>query len=224
MRFAVLPGFRKGLPLMVFRTLVPTALLVALAGCGSIGAVGMPWNKDKRVVQTQPAPLPPPNTSVQSAELAPINGMATYPPTTAGAAGSTYDPNAGSMAALPPPGTTGAGAMGDPLAPPAGTQTAMSAPASGQALGRTDLLGGWTITSGADSCQLFMTLTSWTGGYRASTRGCTSDTLKSISAWNLEGTSVVLAGQGGSPVATLASTAPNRFDGQAGGTSISFYR
>ena len=45
----------------------------------------------------------------------------------------------------------------------------------GGGVGRTDLLGGWTITSGGDSCQLFMTLTSWTGGYRASTRGCNSD-------------------------------------------------
>ena len=64
-------------------------------------------------------------------------------------------------------------------------------------IGRTDLLGGWTIASSGDSCQLFMTLTSWTGGYRASTRGCASEQLKSISAWNLNGSQVVLAGQGG---------------------------
>jgi hypothetical protein len=96
---------------------------------------------------------------------------------------------------------------------------------SGGALGRTDLLGGWTISSSGDSCQLFMTLTSWTGGYRASTRGCSNATLKSISAWNLQGTQVTLAGSGGAPVAHLSSSGASRFDGTTdSGGSISFYR
>jgi hypothetical protein len=102
------------------------------------------------------------------------------------------------------------------------------APAPGGAggLGRTDLLGGWTIASGGDSCQLFMTLTSWTGGYRASTRGCSNGILKSISAWNLDGKQVILAGTGGAPVARLSSSGNNRFDGHAegGGGSVTFYR
>jgi hypothetical protein len=109
-----------------------------------------------------------------------------------------------------------------PLAQP---QVAGSPPAAG-GLGRTDLLGGWTITSSGDSCQLFMTLTSWTGGYRASTRGCNSDVLKSISAWNLQSGQVVLAGQGGKPLAHLASSGTNRFDGQVDGqaAAVTFYR
>jgi predicted small lipoprotein YifL len=108
-----------------------------------------------------------------------------------------------------------------------GTNTASAPPAApaGQPLGRTDLLGGWTIVSSGDSCQLFMTLTSWTGGYRASTRGCNSEVLKSISAWNLSGSQVVLAGSGGSTVATLAASGTSRFDGQTGqGAAVSFYR
>jgi hypothetical protein len=106
-----------------------------------------------------------------------------------------------------------------------GAMASAPQPASAAALGRTDLLGGWTIASSGDSCQLFMTLTSWTGGYRASTRGCSSEVLKSISAWNLSGTQVVLAGTGGSPVATLVSAGGSRFDGQTGqGTPVSFYR
>jgi protease inhibitor Inh len=109
---------------------------------------------------------------------------------------------------LPQPGATGA-------APP---------PPSG--LGRTDLLGGWTITAGGDSCQLFMTLTSWTGGYRATTRGCNSDLLKSVSAWNLSGNQVILAGMSGSPIAHLKSSGLNRFDGTSDsqGAQITFYR
>lgn len=114
------------------------------------------------------------------------------------------------------PGTTVAGAQPAAVATP---------PPSSGSIGRTDLLGGWTIASGADSCQLFMTLTSWTGGYRASTRGCSSDPLKSISAWNLEGTQVVLSGQGGSPIARLQSAGGSRFNGStSGGGSVSFYR
>src|SRR5664279_3054016 len=131
---------------MALKYVVPITLVVALAGCGSIGAIGLPWKREK--------PAEP-----------------------------------------------------QPLTPPAGS-TAMTAPATGSGanggLGRTDLLGGWTITSGTDSCQLFMTLTSWTGGYRASTRGCTTELLKSISAWNLSGSDVILAGQAGTPVAKLA--------------------
>lgn len=127
-----------------------------------------------------------------------------------------------------PPGSTGA-VITEPLPDPNATTTttaaATPAPSTGGSLGRTDLLGGWTIASSSDSCQLFMTLTSWTGGYRASTRGCNSSVLKSISAWNLEGAQVVLAGQGGTPVARLVSSGGNRFDGQAEGVgSISFYR
>ena len=91
---------------------------------------------------------------------------------------------------------------------------------------RTDLLGGWTITAGGESCQLFMTLTSWTGGYRATTRGCSSDFLKSVSAWNLTGNQVVLAGMSGSPIAHLKSSALNRFDGTTDvqGAPVTFYR
>jgi hypothetical protein len=184
---------------MVLKYVTPIVLAITLVGCGSIGAVGVPWNRSKPVAQQQPPPLPPPTAAaIESAELAPLDG--TY--------GGTY------------PSSDGLG--GEPLAPPAGSQMAM-APSGGE-VGRTDLLGGWTITSAGDSCQLFMTLTSWTGGYRASTRGCTTDLLKSISAWNLQGTEVVLAGQGGSPLARLASSGSNRFDGQAGGQMVSFYR
>jgi len=186
---------------MALRYLVPITLVVALTGCGSIGAIGLPWNRDRQVVQQQPEPLPSTATApVESADLAPLDGTA--------------------VAGMPADGLDAE----QPLGPPPGSQTAMTAPASDSALSRTDLLGGWTITSTDDSCQLFMTLTSWTGGYRASTRGCSSNLLKSISAWNLQGSEVILAGQGGTPLARLASSGTNRFDGQLDGQVISFYR
>ena len=150
-----------------------------------------------------------------------------------GSIGSIGAPPAGTTAAqptvvaggLPPPGGA---VIAEPLPPADGAAVVAVAPAAPVAagpIGRTDLLGGWTIASSGDSCQLFMTLTSWTGGYRASTRGCASEQLKSISAWNLNGSQVVLAGQGGSPVATLQNAGGTRFDGQiSGGGPVSFYR
>lgn len=160
-----------------------------------------------------------------------------------GSIGSVGAPPAGTTTAqptqvaggLPPPGTyppgtpPGGAVIAEPL-PPVGAEgtavaVAPAAPVAAGPIGRTDLLGGWTIASSGDSCQLFMTLTSWTGGYRASTRGCSSEQLKSISAWNLNGSQVVLAGQGGTPVATLQNAGGTRFDGQiAGGGPVSFYR
>ena len=180
------------------RYLVPMALAFALAGCGSFGAIGLPWQRAQAPAPVSPGALPP----VDSAALPPVGDGQQQ----AGAAPGTAD--------------TGEGA---PLAQP---QVAGNAPAGTGGIGRTDLLGGWTITSSGDSCQLFMTLTSWTGGYRASPRGCNSDVLKSISAWNLQSGQVILAGQGGSPVAHLASSGTNRFDGQVDGqaTAVTFYR
>jgi hypothetical protein len=173
----------------------PGFLAITLAGCGSIGAIGLSQNRDAS------APVDTVMVSpVQSNSLPPVAGAAP-PPGQGGFVGAA-------------PGTDTA-ALNQPPA----------APAAGGTLGRTDLLGGWTIVSSGDSCQLFMTLTSWTGGYRASTRGCNSDVLKSISAWNLNGAQVVLAGNGGSPVATLAASGSTRFDGQTGqGAAVSFYR
>ena len=188
----------KGCHLIAFRYLVPVVLAVTLVGCGSIGAVGVPWKRNQPVAQQQPLPPPTTTAPIESADLAPLDG-------------TTYG------------GGASDGFGGEPLTPPVSSQLAMTAPSGGE-VGRTDLLGGWTITAAGDSCQLFMTLTSWTGGYRASTRGCTTDLLKSISAWNLQGAEVVLAGQGGSPLARLASSGTNRFDGQANGQLVSFYR
>lgn len=92
-------------------------------------------------------------------------------------------------------------------------------------LERTDLLGGWGVTSGGETCQLFMTLTTWTGGYRASTRGCQGDELSKISAWELNGKQISLKNGEGGNVATLLATQADRFNGATvAGRSISVYR
>lgn len=82
------------------------------------------------------------------------------------------------------------------------------------AVGRTDLLGGWALSSGGETCQLFMSLTTWTGGYRASTRGCNSPDLANISAWELNDNTVTLkGGDGAETVATLTAQEQTRFAG-----------
>jgi predicted small lipoprotein YifL len=190
---------------MPLNRLAIVALCLALAGCGSFGAISFP--SFKKTAQ-QPEPINP-------AAVPPVETSALPPPPTTTTTAQATPPAA---EALPN------GVDAQAPAPAAGSQPMPPPPAG--ALGRTDLLGGWTIASGGDSCQLFMTLTSWTGGYRASTRGCTSDTLKSISAWNLDGKQVVLAGTGGTPIARLYASGGNRFDGQTEGQAspVSFYR
>lgn len=97
-------------------------------------------------------------------------------------------------------------------------EQAVAGPAPGETsgilLGRTDLLGGWTVETAADNCQLFMSLTTWSGGYRATTRGCTSAAMQAVSAWNLAGQQVSLMDSGGISVARLVAASKTRFSGQ----------
>lgn len=185
----------------MLKRLIPCFVLTAtLAGCGGFGAIDFaPFNLGKRTPDAGATP----SGAVQTAEL-PTAGEKPTPAVTSAA-------NAAADAAF----------MNDPGA---GTRSAATTPTGD--LARTDLLGGWTVASGTESCQLFMTLTSWTGGYRASTRGCNSDALKSISAWSLNGKQVVLAGAAGKPVAYLQASDMNHFNGQLDGQgqAITFYR
>ncbi|TCT13152.1 protease inhibitor Inh [Tepidamorphus gemmatus] len=97
-----------------------------------------------------------------------------------------------------------------PAAPP---QIAALPPAQ-EAPTQEAVLGQWGLTGPGDNCQLFVTLTSWTGGYRASTRGCSSPELTSVGAWNIEGNLVVLKDNEGNPVARLAKSGATRYDGR----------
>lgn len=218
--------FGKAL-LMPIRVLVPVGLTLCLAGCGAVGAIGLPLGGARGPVAPPPDfAIAAPTQPVQTADLPPLPGAANdpfAPGAVAGAVGPDQ-PLAGDVAAADPFAAQGGLSAGGL----AGNQVALAAPGAGGgiAVGRTDLLGGWTINSGTEQCQLFMTLTTWSGGYRASTRGCTTPQLSTISAWNLEGTQVVLAGEGGAPVARLNASTENRFDGQimASATPIAFFR
>ena len=108
---------------------------------------------------------------------------------------------------------------------PGGAQVAAVDPGGNVEIGRTDLLGGWTISAGPDNCELFMTLTSWSGGYRATTRNCASPALQGVSAWNLNGRQVALVDESGATLARLYPSSKTRFSGQtSAGVPVSIFR
>jgi len=98
-------------------------------------------------------------------------------------------------------------------------------PGTGVAIGRTDMLGGWKVAAGSDSCELFMSLTGWAGGYRAITKGCASDVLADVQAWNLDDREVVLLSGNGDRLARLYATTKMRFNGQTeDGIGVTVFR
>jgi hypothetical protein len=135
---------------------------------------------------------------------------------------SSYAPQPPRIAPLAPQPVNPVASM----ALPAPVVTAMPQPTTDVAMGqpanpatasevrKPDLVGGWTLASAGESCQLSLSSTNWTGGLRASTRGCASDELKSISAWDLVDKAVLLKDTSGSVVARLYGSGPTRYSGQ----------
>ncbi len=194
----------------MIRTIFLTTLGLALAGCSSVGL--------ERFGGGGASSLPPaPTTPVQSQGLEPL---------------VIQPQGAGQVAGVNPQATgqepinNAMGAEAELPAAPGANQVA-SIPSSAKVLSRTDLLGAWTLASGAEQCKLNINLTTWTGGYRASSRGCQSPDLQRINAWTLAGKQVVLLAEDGQTiVARLHSTSAGRFDGQAtqDGRAVSFFR
>ena len=97
--------------------------------------------------------------------------------------------------------------------------------ASAQPVTRQSMVGAWTVSSGGSSCQIFLALTKWSGGYRAAARGCSASAIKDVQAWDVKGKQVVLVNSSGSTAATLFRSGAQRFDGStSGGGAISFTR
>lgn len=178
---------------------VALCLTVALAGCQRLG------------YGDRSAPLPAtPTAPVASQSLEPLQPMEpTLGPDGQPVQGAPLDGTQTNVAAVDP----SAGAA--PSGPPAGARE----------IGRNDVLGGWSVTSGADNCKLFMTLTKWTGGYRANSRGCASPQMQTISAWDLEDKQILLKDASGTTVAELYATGAETFSGRTtSGAPIQVYR
>ncbi|WP_322186467.1 protease inhibitor Inh/omp19 family protein [Fulvimarina sp. 2208YS6-2-32] len=143
-----------------------------------------------------PPPPPPPPPAATTNPSTPATGTDTQT--------AALDPNAGSAA-----GST-------PTPPPASS--------GGAALSRNKVLGAYKVTTAGGNCQIILSLTKWSGGYRAASRGCPG-AVSDISAWDVSGNNVVLKNSSGSQVASVASSGDARFDGQTnGGEAISLYR
>ncbi|MEO6396547.1 MAG: AprI/Inh family metalloprotease inhibitor [Devosia sp.] len=154
-----------------------------------------------------------------------------------------------STTALPPIGPNGevqsadpnAAQVGDPLGAPAGDMQTANADGSFDVLepvgalpnsGARDLsggltveklLGGWTVISGANQCQLNLTQTSKSGTsrYRANSPSCSLKGLAIVASWQLSGSQVQLFDENGDMIATLILSG-NRFIGTlSGGQGIS---
>ena len=89
---------------------------------------------------------------------------------------------------------------------------------------RDSMVGRWTIATSGSTCDVFLALTQWTGGYRAASRGC-ADQVSTISAWNVVGKEVVLNDSSGNRFAGLYKTGETRFEGTtAAGQPINLSR
>lgn len=174
--------------------IMTVGLTALFAGCGM-----MPTRDEPLRSSQTPAPLAAAPTASVSAQPLPPPAGAAVPAAPSG------------LAALDPGLRPGGPAPARAPAP-----IAAAAP-GGAAIARPDLIGSWTIAAAGDTCQLNMVLTTWTGGYRASTRNCKSDTLKTISAWNLEGQQIQLFNDSGSTVARLFPSSKTQFSGQTQG-------
>lgn len=149
---------------------------------------------------SQPAPLTPtPVGVVETKELEPAQpGDQLNPDQTA--TDTTLEPEV-KVAAAPPPAD------------------------GGKDVTKEALVGAWQVNTGASQCQLFLSLTTWSGGYRAASRGCASPALSDVQAWDVKGKQVVLINSSGSTAARLYRSGATRYDGSTAiGQAISFSR
>lgn len=113
-----------------------------------------------------------------------------------------------------------------PEVPEEVTEVAKADPSQGaQPVTRQAMVGAWTVSTGGSSCQIFLALTKWSGGYRAASRGCSAAAISDVQAWDVKGKQVVLVDSSGNTAASLFRSADERFDGSTtGGGAISFSR
>ncbi|MEE9375159.1 MAG: AprI/Inh family metalloprotease inhibitor [Rhizobiaceae bacterium] len=180
--------------------MVGCCLALVVSGCtrGSSlnqGGVLPTQQAAPKVTSLKPAPLTP----VKKAALEPVT--ATPPPVKEVAAPIPAEPKVESV------------------------KVAKVSPTNGKPVTREALLGSWVVSSGATNCQVFLTLTKWSGGYRAGTRGCAATGISNVAAWDVKGKQVVLVGSSGTTLATLYRSAGERYDGSTtSGSSISLSR
>ena len=123
-------------------------------------------------------------------------------------------------AQLPPPGSAGApataaapGTQAQPGAPQDQQKMAsLGSAGAGTEIKPEAMIGRWTVTTSGAGCDLFLSMTKWTGGYRAATRNC-SGMAGNISAWDVKGGQVVLTDNVGNQIASVHQAGNQTYQG-----------
>ena len=190
-----------------WRVLRPAWTVVAalvLAGCMSSGP------------QVQPL-TPAPTTAVTSSSLPqPITIGSSAPTTQTLDQAARLDPTLQGGTAIETPVETVAldPALNGAEGVAASTALPGTTANNGPTLSEDDLIGVWSASTPVATCSVNLSLTSWEGGYRASTRNCADIQLASLAAWSIEGQQVLLRSGDGATLARLFRTAPTRYAGQ----------
>jgi hypothetical protein len=88
-----------------------------------------------------------------------------------------------------------------------------------------DLIGAWSAATPVATCSINLSLTTWQGGYRASTRNCADVQMAGLTAWSIEGQQVLLRDTEGAPIGRLYRTGPTRYAGQMdSGDALTLFR
>ena len=130
---------------------------------------------------------------------------------------------------LPPPGTTGNDGSQFPAAPGTagnadGQKMASLGNDNAPEIKPESMIGRWTVTASGSGCDLFLSMTKWTGGYRAATRNC-SGTAANISAWDVKGNEIVLSDNVGNQIASVQQSGKQSYRGStASGQPITLGR
>jgi hypothetical protein len=171
---------------------ISIAITIAMAG---LAIAGCQRTSPGPMPQQQAAVLPPPINP------APLGGV--------------------QSSQLPPPSATefpSAPASTTPD-PAAANQAFETAAASAPAVSREALLGTWQTAVNGGNCQLALSLTQWTGGYRAASLRCPGEAAN-IASWDVSGNQVVLNDRDGNNVARLYQAGAQNYQGtlSAGGS------
>lgn len=171
--------------------------LILAVGLALTGCQRLNSGQSSDLPSQQPAPLTPaPVGGVQQSQLPPP-----------GSGGTTQFPSA-------PGGAANAGNQ----------QMASLGNGNAPEIKPESMIGRWTVSSSGSTCDLFLSMTKWTGGYRAATRNC-SGMPSNISAWDAKGNQVVLSDNAGNQLASVQMAGNQHYQGTtANGQPISLGR
>lgn len=122
---------------------------------------------------------------------------------------------------LPAPGQFPAPPTQQASLPAGGVSGAV--PAAALDVKKEGMVGNWRV-SGANSCDMFLTLTNLGSGLRGGTRGCAGE-LTAVRSWEVSGKQVLFKDSNGNMIGQVFKSADNRFDGSTtSGQAISLSR